>query len=158
MSVYLIQAGDGPIKIGFSEKPEYRLIKMQADCPAPLRIIGLVEGGRDREAELHAKFAVHRQNGEWFAPAQEILDFCEKHSPAEKFRLTSEFPIINRLGGMAIVCPMLGISIGALRVQARRGHLSRKQIYKLMDAADARCMPYTLQDFLPLQHINGEPA
>lgn len=149
MPVYFVQAGDGgPVKIGFSEKPEYRLSKMQADCPHALQLIALVDGDRDREAELHEEFAAHRRAGEWFDPAEAILAFCSEHRPARSSRLTSEFPIISKLGGTIAVCSMLSITFGSLRVQASRGRLSSKQMYKLMEAADARGISYTVRDFL----------
>ena len=72
--IYFIQAeGGGPIKIGWATKPERRLAGMQPHSPLRLQILFHEPGNGRDEAALHAKFAVSRLHGEWFAPAPEIL-------------------------------------------------------------------------------------
>jgi hypothetical protein len=70
---YLIQQiPDGPIKIGWSRTNGLRrLAELQAANPNELRIVCIIEG-REREAELHERFADRRIRGEWFSPS--ILD------------------------------------------------------------------------------------
>lgn len=66
--VYFIQAvGGGPIKIGMSNDPKERLATLQAGSPVMLRIIGIADGGQDKEMALHRRLAAHRLHGEWFA-------------------------------------------------------------------------------------------
>lgn len=75
-SVYFIQQGAaGPIKIGFSDRPERRVAQLQTSTPERLRILATMPGSKQTEGSLHRRFARHRMQGEWFRPAQEILDF-----------------------------------------------------------------------------------
>ena len=75
--VYFIQSvkGKGYIKIGFSNNPKRRLREIQRYSPIELRIIAMIKGGREKEAELHRRFSKYRRYGEWFEPSQEILQF-----------------------------------------------------------------------------------
>jgi hypothetical protein len=73
MAVYFIQAGEnGLIKIGFAKNVAKRLVKMQVDCPVPLRVIGVLQGERADEAGAHKRFAGDRARGEWFRPSDEL--------------------------------------------------------------------------------------
>jgi DNA-binding transcriptional regulator YdaS (Cro superfamily) len=63
--VYAIERGD-LVKIGFSEKPQRRLSKINSDAGAPCRLLGYVEATRQQEAELHSLLAPHRSYGEWY--------------------------------------------------------------------------------------------
>lgn len=64
------------IKIGRSAEPERRLDELRLLSPVELEIIGLVDGGSRREAELHQKFARYRSHGEWFYATPEIRQFA----------------------------------------------------------------------------------
>jgi hypothetical protein len=79
--VYFIQQQDkGPIKIGMAKSIRARIDGLQTASPVPLRFLGYVDGGRQKEVELHQRFAVHRKSGEWFEPAAELLDFIEREA------------------------------------------------------------------------------
>lgn len=64
------------IKIGRSADPERRLDELRLLSPVELEIIGMVDGGARREAEMHQQFAKYRSHGEWFHAAQEIKTFA----------------------------------------------------------------------------------
>lgn len=65
--MYLIRAGEmGLVKIGFSDSVHARLVKIQSDTPQKLTILRILDGGRELEKTLHARFADHRERGEWF--------------------------------------------------------------------------------------------
>jgi hypothetical protein len=71
---YLIQCETtGLVKIGFSNDPNERLRTLRIGSPTRLVIRGVLGGGRDMEATLHARFAHRRSHGEWFALTQEEL-------------------------------------------------------------------------------------
>jgi len=77
--VYFIQSGDdGPVKIGLAQNPRNRLAGLQTSHPVKLKLLAFIlQGGRDLEKSLHARFRSSRLNGEWFTltPAlQEIID------------------------------------------------------------------------------------
>lgn len=68
-SVYFIQAGTGPIKIGHSRAgASSRLSVLQTAHYEDLRILGEVLGPKGSEYRFHVLFAEHRIRGEWFAP------------------------------------------------------------------------------------------
>lgn len=72
--VYFIQEGeDGPIKIGCTKGLQGRLDQLQTGHARKLHLRASFEGGREQERELHARFAEHRLQGEWFMPAPALL-------------------------------------------------------------------------------------
>lgn len=66
MPVYVIQAGDGPCKIGHTANLGPRLKTMQTASHVQLRLVAAYEGGEPEERALHAQFAALRIKGEWF--------------------------------------------------------------------------------------------
>jgi len=84
--VYFIQANEsGRIKIGYSNKPQRRLKRLQTGCPEKLDLILCVEGIRQDESNLHLLFTNDKIQGEWFAP-QNILEWLadDKHEIRKK--------------------------------------------------------------------------
>lgn len=63
----------GRVKIGFSGNVEHRMHHLSETCPAPLRLLGSVEGCRSTERHFHAKFATFRTHREWFRDDRELL-------------------------------------------------------------------------------------
>jgi hypothetical protein len=76
-AVYFVQAKQGgPIKIGVSSDVPKRIRAIQTTSPAELLVLRVIpSGGRELERKLHESFAAHRLHGEWFEPAQELLDY-----------------------------------------------------------------------------------
>lgn len=71
----------GAVKIGSTlGKPYARLGQAQVNCPLELTLLGVCEGGADREAELHRQFSAHLIRGEWFALADPISAFIAQHT------------------------------------------------------------------------------
>ena len=77
--VYFIQSVvGGPIKIGVSYCPEFRLVDLQHFSPFELKIIAVISnGGYEKERGLHKRFAKNRLHGEWFKPNSEILNYIK---------------------------------------------------------------------------------
>lgn len=74
--VYFIQQGlDGPIKIGFTIDPMERLASLQTANPYELHLLGCIAKNEALERELHQKYSHHHLRGEWFSPADEIVDY-----------------------------------------------------------------------------------
>jgi hypothetical protein len=74
MPVYLIRSGsDGLVKIGFSETVHKRLTKMQVGSPDKLTVLRILDGGKELEAALHARFKSYRVRGEWFTFSEDML-------------------------------------------------------------------------------------
>jgi hypothetical protein len=78
-NIYFIQEEEsGPIKIGFStdlRTLRTRLTHMQVDNPRPLRCLATLAGTGGDEYALHTRFKLYQIRGEWFEPAQELLDY-----------------------------------------------------------------------------------
>lgn len=60
------------IKIGTGVCPEERLQAIRLMCPVPTELLGMIPGGRKREAELHQEFDHLRRHGEWFEASAEL--------------------------------------------------------------------------------------
>ena len=74
--IYFIQEGTtGPIKIGTSNNPRKRLEQLQTATHRKLRLIHYEEGGETREAVIHKWLAEYRIHGEWFRPAERLVNF-----------------------------------------------------------------------------------
>lgn len=65
--IYFVTAREiGRVKIGFSDEPRGRFIKMRTDSPVPLVLERICDGERADEAALHSLFQADRLSGEWF--------------------------------------------------------------------------------------------
>lgn len=73
--IYFIQAqGDGPIKIGVTgDNPRKRMVKIQSDCPWPVKLLGAIEGTVSQEKQIHLVLARYKTQGEWFEPTANVL-------------------------------------------------------------------------------------
>ena len=80
MSVYFIRYGESElVKIGTSTKAPDRIRDLQCGSPEKITTLAIIEGDRDTEKALHARFA-HlkvRARGEWFRPDAEMLAFLQ---------------------------------------------------------------------------------
>lgn len=85
-TIYFISTNDVPnfpIKIGVSDMgAERRMYVLQNACPYRLTVLASFVGDRNAERELHARFADHRLEREWFNRSAELLALIE--SLAEK--------------------------------------------------------------------------
>ena len=66
------------IKIGWAKSPIDRLKTLQTGSSNPLTLIHFIDSSVFDETELHQRFAHLRVRGEWFKPAQELLEFIER--------------------------------------------------------------------------------
>jgi hypothetical protein len=99
-----------PIKIGFSKCPEFRFTQFTAG-PFPTVFLGkwTARQGQFSEFLVHDLFARYRLVGEWFYPAQELVDFIAKRIKGEPQSLTDKSNLkrfeqnYSRLGTVAPV-------------------------------------------------------
>ena len=71
------------IKIGYTRgKVESRLKQLNTGSDSKLYCVGYIQGDINKEKELHKKFNNYRlrQNGEWFAPAEELIDYINSNN------------------------------------------------------------------------------
>ncbi len=73
--IYFIQVdGDGPIKIGITRHdPRKRMVKIQSDCPWPVRLLGTIKGDVEQEATIHRQLGQFKIQGEWFHPVEQVV-------------------------------------------------------------------------------------
>lgn len=74
--VYFIQAGAGPIKIGFSNDVIERMALLQTGNAEALILRGVIRStDRTLESQMHRKFQEDWIRGEWFSPSRLLLNF-----------------------------------------------------------------------------------
>lgn len=81
-----MQAGHcGLIKIGWSNDPVGRMGELASGSQEELRLLAVLPLGVT-ERQVHDIFAKHRVRGEWFEPAQEIVDAIDRlFEPCDQF-------------------------------------------------------------------------
>lgn len=62
-------------KIGYSNNPKRRFSQIQTHNREKLHLSGIIDGGLDREAEIHKMFAHENIGGEWFNLTTEMMDY-----------------------------------------------------------------------------------
>lgn len=76
----------GLIKIGVSKSPISRWRQIRRLCKEPLEHLGFLPGSRDTERQIHVRFGQfrvwratpgHQVMGEWFTPAEPVLEWVE---------------------------------------------------------------------------------
>ena len=80
--VYFITDGNY-IKIGYTKNnSKKRLKQLQTSNANRLFLLGYIEGDKTVEKELHNKFSssIVRQNGEWFFPTEDLIDYINKNN------------------------------------------------------------------------------
>jgi hypothetical protein len=76
--VYFIQdVNSNRIKIGKSKMLNRRYDKLKRNNAGDLKLLLSIDGYSSKETMLHRKFLQYRLHGEWFEPAQEILDYID---------------------------------------------------------------------------------
>jgi ORF6N domain len=78
-STYFLQAGkDGPIKIGSTRNLAVRIRTLMTMSPVPLQLLGVMKG--DHEESCHMQLGIYRIHGEWFTPAEPVLEFIRANA------------------------------------------------------------------------------
>lgn len=76
--VYVVERGDGLVKIGFTEHPRHRLRALSDQHRYDVYVWALVKGTMAHEAMLHRRYAADRVEGEWFRPSDDLLERCDE--------------------------------------------------------------------------------
>ena len=76
LSLYFIQAGDcGQVKIGQTRGDvKKRLAALQTSNPERLTVRATLHADKDLEREIHEALKAHRLAGEWFQPAERVVE------------------------------------------------------------------------------------
>ncbi len=80
--VYVIgmEGDNSAVKIGFATKVDDRRSTLQTSSHRELKVILSIKGTRDREKDLHQRFAADHIRGEWFRRTEAIEKFITKYS------------------------------------------------------------------------------
>ncbi len=79
--IYFLQAEIiGRIKIGYTSKAkaDKRLHNLKCGSPVELKLLTWTGGDRQKEQELHQRFAHARVRGEWFDPVPELVRYVAR--------------------------------------------------------------------------------
>ncbi len=81
--IYFIEAvGLDLIKIGYTLKVLERFKGMLTMSPCPLSLLGTIEGGPQKEVELHAQLAEHWSHGEWYRKSPAVMAVVATATPS----------------------------------------------------------------------------
>ena len=72
-TIYFIGPKDGPIKIGYASRLEFRLKELRHANAYPLEVWATIEGPPSLERDYHRRFASSRLHGEWFERTPALL-------------------------------------------------------------------------------------
>jgi hypothetical protein len=112
MAVYFIQAGgpNGPVKIGKADDPIQRLRDLQVGNHEPLRLIHVVRGGVEREADIHGMFKPLSGRKEWFRFSSKMLKVPEFETAPLQHRSSSQIFVQRGSSLDWRLCPGCGVS------------------------------------------------
>lgn len=79
--VYAISDGAGAVKIGWSAKPERRLLELNVAYPERFHLVGVARGTKKDESEAHSLLRAHQIRGEWFRIEGPVRDFLKMLGP-----------------------------------------------------------------------------
>lgn len=84
--IYFLRRADGAIKIGTTRKYYTRQSSLTRQF-GKLELLGVMEGNREQEQEIHERFAHirlnNKHNTEWFQPRPELLDYIAENTSHE---------------------------------------------------------------------------
>lgn len=80
-TVYFLQADDGPIKIGWTQKNiDKRIAILEWANPQQIILLGIMEGDQMLEQSIHEQFGKDKIKGEWFTPSPHLIAYIEANS------------------------------------------------------------------------------
>lgn len=77
--IYFMQAvSGGPVKIGYTTKPEHRRVAHQQSSHLEFQFIALFHAPQPYERALHQFYAPEHLRGEWFHPSRRLLRYAAR--------------------------------------------------------------------------------
>lgn len=103
-------APGGPIKIGFTKTSVRRRIQvLKQSSPYDIEWLGYFYGTYLDERKAHRHLHRHRLRGEWFTPAQEVLDFIEEKCPGFDPATAEDIVYIPPRDGIGLDAELAGV-------------------------------------------------
>ena len=128
MPIYFIGSEGGPVKIGYCKDHngiKIRMRGLQSASPQQLKILATIEGGLEKERELHKQFAAERLKGEWFKSDKKLLDYIGS-LPLQMQRKRGR-PRTGRNPQPLIACRLSWQELASLDRWARAARMTRSQ-------------------------------
>lgn len=117
--IYFIREEErGNIKIGITSEPILRLSQLQSGNPDVLVIEGLAQGGPLSEYALHVKFSQYQIHGEWFEPADEVIDFMQSLPTYDEYEAGEALPDLDT----EFEVEAAGFKLAGIKARRRRKH------------------------------------
>lgn len=111
--IYFIRAAAGPVKIGLTNDPAFRLAQLQTSSWDELRVMRTLDGARAEERWLHTRYAPRRLRGEWFSycPTMETIEVPENLPQQAPKRPTegNAARVVSLFGGIRPMADKTGI-------------------------------------------------
>jgi len=76
--VYFAQIATGHIETGVTTRIALRIRSFRHSHAEPVVLLATMVGGHAHKQLIHKVFAGDRDNGEWFSPSPDLLDFIAK--------------------------------------------------------------------------------
>src|SRR6185437_11683727 len=136
--VYFVQSvKGGPIKIRFTVRLNGRLSGLKVEYKTEFRVLGVIDGGRDRETALHRMFSGIRSHKiDWFHPKPELLEWIKDHGQewdGLDEKPTKMIPIDESVfARLRIVAAFKGIKVGKY-VSEVMGRVVEEEISQQVD-------------------------
>lgn len=113
--VYFVGA-PGRIKIGFTRKPEKRLLALRRADMEELEVLAIVDGSRSDENGLHKMLADHRLRGEWFHDNDIVRDTMARFIAGEiRFAKPVDIEDQPRPSPRDVTTDVVNVAMGELR-------------------------------------------
>lgn len=86
MVYFIYNSETNKIKIGYTKSnPKRRLKQLSTGSSSPLYLIGILDGNKDLEFELHRKYAYIKYNLEWFSIDDNLLNELNSRNSLEVY-------------------------------------------------------------------------
>jgi len=170
--VYFIrESARGYVKIGYAANVESRLKGLQTASPALLEILAIIKCSRETETDLHIFYDKHREIGEWFRPAPDILKaadlaskglFCDKFlefqrlerkktkatrvAASDDLNSSGLIKIVKRFGGYTEMARVMSVPISTVHAWKRRGKVPAWRINSIEAALKTINSPKAAMD------------
>ena len=152
--IYFIeQEGQNLIKIGVAKDIKKRFDTLQTGSPQKLILRGYIEGGYDKEKELHDYFFKFNFGGEWFNLSKEINNYIENNC---KFDLNEQIMGRHNLSDVKKLIPYDGGNFNIvyenkiLEVQNMKLNNNEKLVYySIRDFAQYPTNCVVIKDSIP---------
>lgn len=142
--IYFMQGETGgPVKIGYTDDIVRRRKQLEAKYDCSLEVLLLVNGGRDRETQVHAQFAHLRfPRTELFRPEPELMEFISRpilvgadgDLVEAKGRDDQAVKLDRKLAGMAkLIATRQGVTTAELLSEMLRAPIERAYAKLVLD-------------------------